>query len=55
MANMTKKEMEKLQKQMTTNKRGETFVGFRACTFKSKKYDKKASRRESKKLCKEEY
>lgn len=53
MAKMSKKEMEKLEKQMTSNDRGATFVGFRACTFKSKKYDKKTSRREAKKICKE--
>lgn len=53
MSKLSKKEIEKLEKQMTQNKRGETFVGFRACTFKSKKYDKKVSRREAKKICKD--
>lgn len=53
MSKISKKEIEKLEKQMTTNERGATFVGFRACTFKSKKYDKKASRREGKKICKD--
>ncbi len=53
MSKLSKKEVEKLEKQMVTNDRGATFVGFRACTFKSKKYDKKTSRRESKRLCKD--
>lgn len=53
MSKISKKEVDKLKSQMTENKRGNTFVGFRACTFKSKKYDKKVSRQEAKKICKD--
>lgn len=47
-----KKEIELLEKkQPNQNNRGETFVGFRPVVFGSKKYNKKSTRREGKKLC----
>lgn len=52
---MTKKEKEKLrirQELGITNDRGNTFVGFRPSIMKTKKGDKKITRRENKKLCK---
>ena len=44
MAKLTKKEVEKIEKQMTTNRRGDLWVGYRPVTFVSKKYNKKANR-----------
>lgn len=51
MAKLTKKEKDKLTRQMVTVTRGETWVGTRPIVFRSKKHDKKLRRKENKKLC----
>ena len=51
MAKLNKREFEKIEKQMTTVRRGETWVGIRPCVMQSKKHNRKADRRESKALC----
>ncbi len=53
MAKLTKKEKEKIQIQMSTVERGNTWVGLRPATFVSKKRDKKRRRQESRQLCRE--
>lgn len=50
---LTTKELDKIKKQMTQPHRGETWVGIRPVVFGSKKYNKKQSRAEGKRLCRE--
>ena len=51
MAKLSKKELQKIERQMTTVTRGETWVGVRPCVMQSKKNNRKAIRRESKAIC----
>lgn len=44
---------EQFKKQLCTNDRGDTWVGFRPSVFDDKKQTKKRDRREGKKQCKE--
>ena len=53
MSKLTRKELNKIEKQMKTNRRGETWTGFRPAIFNEGCFDKKASREESKKICRE--
>ena len=51
MGRLTKRELNKLKKQMTSQPdRGSTWVGLRPVSFGSVKYDKKALRRQSKNI-----
>ena len=53
MSKFTKKELNKIEKQLKSNHRGETWTGFRPVIFNEGTFDKKSSREESKKLCRE--
>lgn len=54
MAKLTKKEKEKLERQLQKPAdRGPTWVGYRPNTIKDKTRNIKAIRRENKKICKE--
>ena len=44
---------EQFKKQLCTNDRGDTWVGFRPAVFDDKKQTKKNDRRDGKKQCKE--
>ena len=50
---LTKKERERITRNMATIERGETFVGFRPSVMvnKSVKYNKKSRRAESRAIC----
>ena len=48
---LSKKEKNKIEAQMTVVRRDNTWVGLRPAVFKSKKYDKKCRRAESKRIC----
>ena len=50
---LNKKELSKIEAQLTIARRGETWVGIRPCVMESKKYSKKHMRREGKALCRE--
>lgn len=50
---LTKKELNKIEHQVKTNRRGETWIGFRSTVFNEGTFDKKANREESKKICRE--
>ena len=51
MAKLSKKELSKIEMQMTTVRRGETWVGIRPTVMESRKYNRKAIRRDSKNIC----
>lgn len=52
MAKLTKKEKAKIELQMAAPvDRGNTWVGYRPAVFKTKKHDKKHSRREGQAIC----
>ena len=53
MNTLSKKELVKIQNQLKTERRGDTWIGVRPAIFESKKYSKKATRAQSKKMCRE--
>lgn len=50
---LNKKELNKIENQMKTIHRGDTWTGFRPVIFNEGTFNKKVSRQESKKICKE--
>ena len=48
---LTKSEKAKIEMQMTTVRRGDTWVGLRPSTMESRKYNRKAIRRDGKSIC----
>ena len=52
MSKLTRKELNKIESQMVSNKRGDTWVGIRPAEMDSDKDNKKVRRRKSKELCK---